>query len=140
MVDAERLRRVLQGVTDDVATLRGYADRGPAEVLADPAWLGHVKYLFVTAIEGCIDAAQHVCSSEGWGPPETNADAVLALARHGALGAGLAARVAAACRFRNLLVHRYALIDDNRVVENLSRLDDVDAYVAALAELTAGQR
>ena len=139
MVDAERLRRVLQGVTDDVATLRGYAGRGPADVLADPASLGHVKYLFVTAIEGCIDAAQHICSSEGWGPPETNADAVLTLARHGTLDDDLATVVAAACRFRNLLVPRYALIDDSRVVENLNRLDDVDAYVAALAELTEDQ-
>lgn len=80
MVDAERLRRVLQRVSDDLATLRGYGRHDPATILSDPARLGHVKYLFVTALEGCIDAAQHVCAAEGWGPPATNADAMAVLA------------------------------------------------------------
>src|ERR1700684_1195956 len=28
-----------------------------------------VKYTFVTAIEACVDGAQHICATEGWGPP-----------------------------------------------------------------------
>ena len=137
MVDAERLRRILQRVADDVATLRPYAEAEPAELLADPVRLGHVKYLFVTAIEGCVDAAQHVCASEGLGPPETNADAMAVVARHGILSADLAERMGAAVGFRNLLVHRYASVDDRRVVEHLSELHDLERFVAALSELLA---
>lgn len=133
MVDAERLRRILQGVSDDLAFLHAYARAAPEEILADPARTGHVKYLLVTALEGCI--AQHVCASEGWGPPASNADAVLALARHGVLDPGLADTVAAAVRLRNLLVHRYAEIDDRRVVGFLTRVVHLDAYVAALTRL-----
>lgn len=135
VVDAERLRRILQRVSDDLAFLHDYARAAPEEILADPARTGHVKYLLVTALEGCIDAAQHVCASEGWGPPASNSDAVLVLARHGVLDPGLADTVAAAVRLRNLLVHRYAEIDDRRVVGFLTRVGDLDAYVAALAGL-----
>lgn len=76
-------------MSDDLAVLGGYAEADPAWVRGDPARLGHVKYLFVTAIEGCIDAAHHVCASEGWGPPESNADAFVVLARHQVIGATL---------------------------------------------------
>ena len=64
MVDGQRLRRVLQRVNEDLDDLERYA-ADPAAVRADPAQLGHVKYLFVTSIEGCVDAAHHVCASEG---------------------------------------------------------------------------
>lgn len=66
----------------DLATLRDYAASDRAALRADPVRLDHVRYLFVTLLEGCIDAAQHVRASEGWGPPDTNADAMLVLARN----------------------------------------------------------
>lgn len=137
MVDAERLRRVLQRVSDDLQWLRRYASVERAELLADPARLGHVKYLFVTALEGCIDAAHHVCASEGWGPPETNADAMVVLGRHGVLDPGLTGAMAAAARFRNVLVHGYARVDDEQVVDHLQRLEVLDRFVAAVAALGA---
>jgi uncharacterized protein YutE (UPF0331/DUF86 family) len=42
----------------------------------DPIWLRGVKYTFVTAIEACVDVAQHICATEGWGPPADNGDYV----------------------------------------------------------------
>jgi uncharacterized protein YutE (UPF0331/DUF86 family) len=138
VVDPERLHRVLRRVNDDLGTLAGYAARSPDDVLADPAWLGHVKYLFVCVLEGCIDAAQHVTASEGWGPAATNAEAVRLLGRHGVVGAEVAEQVATAVGFRNLLVHQYAAIDDRMVVDHLQRLADLHAYVAELSALLDG--
>lgn len=134
MVDVERLRRVLQRVSDDLAVLGRYAAETDV-VRRDPARLGHVKYLFVTAIEGCVDAAHHVCASEGWGPPDSNADAVRTLARHGAVPDDIAAGVALAAGFRNVLVHGYATVDDDRVIAHLGHLQELHDYVAALAAL-----
>lgn len=135
MVDVERLHRILRRVAGDVDHLQDYAEADRTALVEDPVRLGHLKYLFITAIEGCIDAAQHVCASEGFGPPDDNASAVRLLAEHGVLGDAIAREVAAAVGFRNLLVHRYAEIDDTRVVANLDRLADIDAYVDALAGL-----
>lgn len=135
MVDVERLHRILRRVAGDVDHLQDYAEADRTALVEDPVRLGHLKYLFITAIEGCIDAAQHVCASEGFGPPDDNASAVRLLAEHGVLEDAIAREVAAAVGFRNLLVHRYAEIDDTRVVANLDRLADIDAYVDALAGL-----
>ena len=137
MVDPERLHRVLRRVSGDLRTLRGYADGRPGEVLADPARLGHVKYVFITAIEGCIDAAQHVCASEGLGAPDTNGDAMRLLGEHGLVPRDLAQRLAAAVGFRNVLVHGYASVDDARVVAMLTQLGDLRALVQHLTTLIA---
>jgi hypothetical protein len=66
MVDKDRILRLLRSITDDVAVLRreASADESRRE---DPIWLRGVKYTFVTAIEACVDVAQHICATEG--PP-----------------------------------------------------------------------
>lgn len=135
MVDAERLRRVLQRVAADAQQLARYASRPAEDVLADEAAIGHIKYLFVTAIEGCINAAHHIGASEGLEPPATNADSIRILARHGFLAGDLAESIASAVGFRNILVHQYTVVEDRRVVEHLKRVGDLDAFVAALSRL-----
>lgn len=67
MVDETRVLRLLRSVTDDLAVLHGEASSDERR-RADLLWLRGIKYTFVTAVETCIDVAQHLCSSEGWGP------------------------------------------------------------------------
>lgn len=135
MVDAERLHRLLRRVADDLAVLRGYAAVDAEELVADPVRLGHVKYLFVTMIEACLDAAHHVAAAQGYGPADTNAAAMLLLARHGALPPEIGSAMAQAVRFRNVLVHNYAVVDDRQVVAYLQELHDIDAFVASMSAM-----
>jgi uncharacterized protein YutE (UPF0331/DUF86 family) len=71
---------------------------------------------------------------KGFRTPDTNAEAVLELARHDTLPSELAERVARAVGFRNLLVHRYADIVDAKVVEQLEHLDALESFVQALTD------
>lgn len=135
MVDARRLAGILRRVAEDVGTLKGYAGRDAQAVRNDVASLGHVKYLFVTAVEGCVDAAHHVIASEGWAAPSSNAEAMRLLANHAVVEPRLGEAMARAVVFRNILVHRYRQVDDAVVVANLAHLHDFDAFVAALARL-----
>lgn len=132
MVDEVRVERLLRAITDDLAFLRTEAGAGAGR-RDDPTWLRAVKYAFVTAIEACLDVAQHVCASEGWGPPSTNADALVVLGRHGVLEPDLARRLARAVGFRNVLVHEYVTVDDAIVERRLDDLSDLDGFVSAVA-------
>lgn len=133
MVDRRRLRRLLQRITEDLSFLDARASGDRAALLGDRERMAALKYVFVTAIEGCIDVAQHLAASEGWGPPSTNADAIRLLGRHGVVDGALAAQVAPAVGFRNVLVHGYVEVDDDRVVAFLDRLGQLRAFVAAVA-------
>lgn len=133
MVDERRLRRLLQRVGEDLTYLRSRAAMDRAAIRADEDRLAALKYYLVTSIEGCLDAAQHICASEGLGPPSDNADAMRLLGKHGWIPTELAASMSSAVRFRNLLVHEYGQIDDERVVGYLDRVSDLDSFVASIA-------
>lgn len=135
MVDAERVRRLLQHVTDGLTFLAQQREEGRDGLRRDPVRLPALNWYFVVTLEACIDAAQHVCASEGWGPPKTNADAMRVLARHRVFDPELGERMADAVGFRNLLVHQYADVGDDRVVAHLDELDDSEAFVAAVGRL-----
>lgn len=101
--------------------------------MSDETRLESTKYLFVTAIEAAIDTAQHLCASEGWGAPDTNAEAFRAVGRAGVLDRDLAESMAAATGFRNVLVHGYAAVDDRLVVAALASLDRLEAFVSSVS-------
>lgn len=133
MVDSPRVHRLLAEVTARLARLRNHAAVAPDDLMRDETRLESTKYLFVTAIEAAIDIAQHLCASEGWDAPDTNADAFRALGRAGVLDRDLAEAMAAASGFRNVLVHGYAAVDDRRVVAALANLDRLDVFVSSVS-------
>jgi uncharacterized protein YutE (UPF0331/DUF86 family) len=92
-----------------------------------------IKYAFITAIEAAIDTAQHLCASEGWGPPGTNAESFVLLARHGVLSEEVAGALADASGFRNVLVHDYVRVDDHKVVDHLDRSTDLRRFCSEVA-------
>jgi uncharacterized protein YutE (UPF0331/DUF86 family) len=140
MVDAERLHRILREITTRLTTLRRYAvevqDAGSrTRLLADEVRMAHVKWTFQGALEAAIDAAHHVLATEGGPVPANNADSFRALARGGWIDGPLATRLAGAAGFRNVLVHRYAEVDDGLVLDNLDALDDLDDLIDQLSRL-----
>lgn len=135
MVDRARLAAILGRVTARLAILERYAAAERDPLLADQTRLDALKYTFQTAIEACIDAAQHVVAARGLGTPASNGAAFRLLAGAGLLDSALAQSLADAVGFRNVLVHGYAEVDDARVVDNLDLLDDLRSFVAAMARL-----
>lgn len=133
MVDGRRVRRLLQRISEDISYLSTRATDDRAGLAADFDRLAAVKYVFVTAIEGCLDVAQHLCSSEGWGPPSSNADALRLLGSHEVVDVDLAGTMARAVGFRNVLVHGYTDVDDRRVVAYLDRVGDLERFVSRVA-------
>lgn len=132
MVDEVRLSRLMRAASDGLASL-GREAEAPPQRRSDPLWRSGVKYLFITTIEACVDIAQHVCASEGWGPPATNADAFRVLATHDVVPADLAHSLAHAVGFRNVLVHDYVDVDEQIVDERLTDLSDLESFLRTVA-------
>lgn len=132
MVDEARILRLLRGITDDLAILCRESAAEEAR-RADPIWLRGVKYTFVTAIEACIDVAQHICSAEGWGPPADNGDAMRLLGSHDVLTADMADALRKAVGFRNVLVYEYVQVSDDIVTARLADLGDLEGFIEQVA-------
>jgi uncharacterized protein YutE (UPF0331/DUF86 family) len=139
VVDARRVAVLLDRIRAEVAALRRTGARPTDELLGDPDALPAVKYRLVVAIEAATDVADHLIASEGLRLAAGYADSFRSLEEAGVLPTDLAASLADAAGFRNLLVHRYADIDDGRVIEIVrNRLTDLEAFVELIAGRLAG--
>jgi uncharacterized protein YutE (UPF0331/DUF86 family) len=139
VVDPVRLTRLLQRLGEQLAILRDRAAEDRDALRGDEARLSGTKYRFVTAMEAVLDTSHHLLASELWGPAEDSAGAVRLLAAHGVIEADLAERLASATGFRNILVHGYAEVDDDRVVAALDGLDDLAAFIEQVRAWAATQ-
>ena len=138
MVDEGRAARLLRGIAERVDRLAHASNHRNTDT--ESLWLDGVKYLFVTAIEGSVDLAHHIISSESWGSPDTNAAAIRLLGVHGVVSSEIAASVSRAVGFRNILVHQYARVDDEIVTKALDNLEDLRTFVSQASAWVIAQR
>lgn len=139
MLDPSRLRALLDRVAEETVALRRLAAREDADFEAEPDLLAAVKYRFVVAIEASIDACRHLTAARGLRAPVDFADSFAVLGEAGLIEDDLVRRLQAMARFRNLLVHGYARVDDELVLRALRQeLGDLDAVRARLAAGASG--
>lgn len=133
MVDPGRVRALLGRLRERTTRLRRYEGLALESFLARDESRLASKYLLLTAIEDVISIANHVIASEGFRSPADYADAFAILEDHDVLSPELADRLQRMARFRNLLVHVYADVDDERVHAYLTdRLGDLDRFAEAI--------
>lgn len=85
------------------------------------------------AVEACLDIGQQIIAYEGFRTPEDNKDVFVILSEEGIVTPELLPNLVAMAKFRNLLVHNYARIDDAIVFGILKRrLADFDAFAQAV--------
>lgn len=128
MVDADRVRRL-------IASLERWRD-----VLAEPTSdIYRRRYAVQSAAQAAIDLANHLIAANGWRVPQDYGDAFTVLAEHDVIDDELATSLRALAGLRNLLVHLYDEIDDDRVArEARDGLADIGAFAQAVARSVSG--
>lgn len=85
------------------------------------------------AVEACLDIGRRIIALEGFRYPENNQDVFQILAEGGIVSPDLSPTLREMGRFRNLIVHDYARIDNARVYGILKkRLGNFDAFAEAI--------
>ena len=135
MVDPAKARRLLDLYERYRGYLRTLAERPDAELRADFAVMGGVQHYMLLAVETVLDLGSHVISSEGYEAPANYADIFRVLVKEGVIADELGEQLMAMARFRNVLVHLYAEVDEERVLRILREsFGDLDLFVRTLRE------
>jgi len=94
------------------------------------------------AVEVCLDIGQHIIVREGFRMPDDNKDVFVVLTEEELVVPELLPNLINMAKFRNLIVHDYARIDNAVVFGILKRrLGDFNAFAQAIAHyLEAGQQ
>ena len=139
MVDSAILAEKIASVRDAVARIREVLPAEPVAFRADRTAREVVILNLFIALQDCLSLAAHWLSDAGIDVPQSYAQAFLRLGDRGVVAADLAARLAAASGLRNLVAHRYGVLDWDRIHEIAStRLDDLLAFCEALARRASG--
>lgn len=128
MVDEQRVRRLL-GMLERYRGLLAQDDPDPYRR----------RHLVQTCAQICIDLAHHVIASDGHRVPRSYGEAFEVLAEVGVLDSALAGRLVALAGARNVIVHLYAEVDDERLASMVRSggLADLDAFATRIAGLVA---
>ncbi|MFQ6071746.1 MAG: DUF86 domain-containing protein [Methanosarcinales archaeon] len=129
-IDKERITLLISEVEKALGILIDYSGMNKEELLGDLKSLGSMKYYFIIAIEACIDICNHIAAKEHLGLPESYADCFKILGDNGIVPKELSNKLINMAKFRNLLVHLYWKVDDEKMYEILqTELGDFEEFV-----------
>lgn len=135
MVDAERISNRLGRLEQLIERLDRVRAVGEEAYLQDEERRAMTERWLQLAIQICVDVGAQLSSELSVEPPTDYARVFTGLADAGYLETGLAERLAAPARLRNLLVHAYLDIDDGQVFAALSRLGDLRDFAQAVGQI-----
>jgi uncharacterized protein YutE (UPF0331/DUF86 family) len=118
-VNKERITSLIGDIEKSLTLLKDFSQKGKKELYEDQIILGSVKYYFMTAIAACCDICNHITSKERWGVPDSYAGCFNLLKDNKLISEDFAKKLVNMAKFRNLLVHSYHKIDDEKIYEFL---------------------
>lgn len=133
-VDKERIIFLIGEMEKALSVLKEYREIRKEAFVSDLKSLGSVKYYFMLAIEACVDIGNHIIAKERIGVPESYTDCFKMLGDNNIVSGQLSEKLINMAKFRNLLVHLYWKVDDERIYEILhSELDDFYEFTRQIA-------
>ena len=118
-INDDLIRKRISEIREGVALLRRYLEKEFREL--DISETLSIRYLIIQLVEAASSICMHILSSMYQEYPEGYPACFLTMAKKGLIPRDLGERLARAARLRNLLVHRYWEIDDEKVYEAVKR-------------------
>jgi uncharacterized protein YutE (UPF0331/DUF86 family) len=132
-VNLDRVRELAGHLRGAVRQLRELGQPSHELFVADPRATNSAKYLLIVAAEAALDICNHLAARRGGRSPEDYADCMAIMAEIGVIDHDLATRLMRMSRFRNLLVHLYARVNDGEVHRVIREdLGDLERYLASV--------
>jgi uncharacterized protein YutE (UPF0331/DUF86 family) len=132
-VNLDRVRVLAGHLRDAVRRLGDFGRMSREEFVNDWRMTASAKYLLIVATEAALDICNHLAARRGGRSPQDYPDCMRVLAEIGAIDPALRDRLVRMARFRNLLVHLYATVDDSEVHRVIREdLGDLEDYLASL--------
>jgi uncharacterized protein YutE (UPF0331/DUF86 family) len=134
LVDAERAYLRIERLRSLIAQLEDVRREGEGAYFADERLRLMTERCLELSAQICIDLGLQALAEQSAPTPESYADVFKTLGREGLMDKELANRLADAAKQRNVLVHLYLDIDDKKVFESLSHLDDLRQFARFIDE------
>ena len=135
-IDKELIHGKIDIIERDITFLSSYKEKDEGEILSNYKEIQAIKYSLFEIIEASIDIASHIISTKGLQRAESYAEMFEILGKNDLIETQLSKELSNMARFRNVLVHGYAKIDNSKVLVFIKeKLLDVENYIKVIIEL-----
>lgn len=135
-IDRELIHGKIDIIERNNTFLNTYKEKSEVEILSSYKDVQAIKYSLFEIIEACIDIASHIISGKGLQRAESYAEMFEILGKNDILKTQLSKELSNMARFRNVLVHGYAKIDNSKIlVFTKEKLIDVENFIKAIIEI-----
>ena len=132
-LDETRIKKYLQEITrgsEELKTLVRENQLKPGSVPLKAA-----KYLLIELAEGLSNVLQHILAKEKGVPVSGYLDSIVKGYEQGIISEGLFNKLKPFLEFRNTLIHRYWIVEDSRLIENILRgQNDFSIFVSEIED------
>lgn len=136
MIDAELIEKKIDMIEEGLTYLHGVKDVDRGEFLSSYEKIQATKHTLQEVIEACLDIANHILAAKGLRRSETYSGMFQVLTKNNIISKDLADKLGEMAKFRNLLVHRYAEVDDERVYEILREsLGNIEKFTREIEKI-----
>ena len=133
------LNRLFAEMDEALRKLRNLSKHSKDDFLAHYEKTDTAKYNFIVAIEAVIDICNRIISQRRLGLPQDYSDVIKLIGQQGIVEADLVGRLVEMVKFRNMLVHIYWKIENDRLYQYLrENLGDFEAFKEAIREYLKG--
>jgi len=136
MVDKDIIQRKLSFIDLKLRNLETLKLMERQDFLDSFQAVDSAKYNIQVCIKALIDISNHLVARERWGIPNSSAEAVKLLVKHGVLGKEKERSLVQMVKFRNRIVHLYQEVDDTEIYRILQEnLDDIKGFIQAVLRI-----
>ena len=123
------LNRLFIEMDESLQKLRTLAKVSRNQFLKNYEKIDTAKYNFIVAIESMIDISNRIISVKKLGYPQDYAEVIKLMGQKGGFEEDLVKRLIEMVKFRNMLVHLYWKIEDERLYDYMkNNLDDFEEF------------
>jgi uncharacterized protein YutE (UPF0331/DUF86 family) len=127
------LNRLFTEMDESLRKLISLSKLSEDEFLSHYEKIDTSKYNFIVAIEAIIDICNRIISKQKLGFPQDYSDVIKLMGQEGVLEGDLVGRLLEMVKFRNMLVHIYWKIENDRLYKYLKEnLGDFEAFKEAI--------
>ena len=135
MIDKEIIEKKIDIITENMGYLHETKKIDIDKFTSSFEKIQATKHCLQEAIEACLDIANHIIASKGFPRAEEYGQFFSILADKKIIRKDLANRLADMAKFRNLLVHRYSMIEPKELHRILNEnLADIEGYVRGIMD------
>ena len=128
-IDRDRVTAYISEIKTSLENLRNYARLNKQDFLSSPVSIRDTKYCFIIAGQAAIDLCYHLTAKMLKKAPSDYANCFELLAETGKFNVDTLKAMANMAKFRNLLVHHYIKVENERVYDKLKEIDCFDRFI-----------